>query len=37
MDALATCFCRPCSLTQQAREIELEERALMGMSPSKMA
>jgi Cys-rich protein (TIGR01571 family) len=27
-DCLTACFCRPCSLTQERREIELEEGSL---------
>jgi Cys-rich protein (TIGR01571 family) len=34
-DCLAAWCCRPCSLTQQSREIELEENSFEGFSQSK--
>ena len=32
-DCLAACCCTPCELTQQSRELDLEERALLGNFP----
>ncbi|KAI9430039.1 PLAC8-domain-containing protein [Lactarius indigo] len=34
-DCLTSCFCDPCSLTQERREIELEENSFEGFSQSK--
>jgi len=34
-DMLASCFCHSCQLTQQSREIELEEQSLMAQNSSQ--
>jgi Cys-rich protein (TIGR01571 family) len=32
VDCLSSTFCRPCALTQESREIELEENSFGGFS-----